>query len=412
MKQQIVMQALQRIGRLPGDAVQQTLGMSDPWRYRNKVELHVQVETVTRRILLGYYQPGTHQVKDIEDCLLIPAGLKEILADIRQGLQEFLDRMEPKTEFPLKHILFRQSFLTGEVALIWVVNTVSDLEWRKWIGEYGLGLINRRPVISSIAENFNPRPYSTLLGKTTRVIFGRPRVQEGIGDFKFLLSPISFYQVNPIQTEVLYQKVLEFAQLTGNETVLDIYCGVGTISLFLARVAERVIGIESVPEAVEDARRNAKLNKVANVHYYKTTAEEWMSRLDKGPKMSRGRGKRQDNENENSSGNRKGNRNLVEVDEDVDVIESKIEHESNDRPDVVVLNPPRGGCGRSVLDGVDWLSPKRIIYVSCNPATLARDLRILVDKGYEIGEVQPVDMFPQTHHVECVVSLNKKHTVE
>jgi len=416
LKQQIVKQALQRIGRLPADKVNQTMGMPDPWRYRNKIEVHVEAQIKKGQILLGYYQPSSHQVTEIEDCLLIPTGLRNILDDIRSGLRELLVGMESNSEFPLKHILFRKSFLTGEMAVIWVVTSASDLNWRKWISEYGPELIKRNPGIICLAENINPAPFKTLLGRTTRIIFGRSRIQEGIGDLRFLLSPTSFYQVNPIQTEALYNKVLDFAQLTGIEKVLDIYCGVGTISLFLAESAAQVIGIEVVPEAVQDARRNAQLNGISNAAFYKGTAEEWFSLLAKGAKMSRGRGKRNENKNENKNGKNEldGDTNVdtkSQVIADLKVLSKKEKlYADGGQPDVVVLNPPRGGCTSTVLDGVIRLFPKRIVYVSCNPATLARDLRILVDKSYEIREIQPVDMFPQTHHIECVVSLNRNHS--
>lgn len=495
LKQQIVKQALQRIGRLPAELpVKPTLGMADPWRYRNKVELHVEADRERGEVRLGYYQPGSHQVIDIADCLLLPAEMREILAAVKAGLSELLssyllrqsdtqpilqtdgvlvgERASSASElsasfpnelsnqltsessvklpalpaaFPLNHLLCRQSFLTGEIALIWVVSAPDDLIWRKWVGEFGLALLQKFPKIICLAENINPTPFNTLLGRDTRIILGRPQIQEGIGDLRFLLSPVSFYQVNPAQTEVLYQHVLDFAQRTGTEKVLDVYCGVGTIALFLARSAAQVIGIEVVAEAVADAKRNAQLNGIKNAYFYKGTAEEWFKPQSPG-KQSRSRGKKNKSgkgikENPNRKSGSAGKAGVIGAAgatlQTADRVTasavaaaakdgiSKVEKmylnrgmpqekgklregempDDQGKPDLVVLNPPRGGCDKIVLEGVSRLSPERIIYVSCNPATLARDLRFLVDKGYVIREIQPVDMFPQTHHVETVILL-------
>lgn len=422
LKQQIVKQALQRIGRLPADQVKPTLGMADPWRYRNKAELHVEADQERGEIRLGYYEPGSHKVIDIADCLLLPAELREILAAVKAGLRELLlsyllqqpdeqtggefvgggelpsiSLSESTFAFPLKHLLFRQSFLTGEIALIWVVTAPDDLNWRKWVSEFGTELLNKFPKIICLAENINPAPFKTLLGRDTRIILGRPWILEGIGELRFLLSPVSFYQINPVQTEVLYQHVLDFAQLTGTEKVLDVYCGVGTIALSLARSAAQVIGIEVVAEAVADAKRNAQLNGIKNAYFYKGTAEEWFKQQSPG-KQSRGRGKKYEKSAAAEVGISKIQKMYV----------NQGKPDDQGKPDIVVLNPPRGGCDKIVLEGVSRLSPERIVYVSCNPATLARDLRFLVDKGYAIREIQPVDMFPQTHHVETVVLMSRK----
>jgi 23S rRNA (uracil1939-C5)-methyltransferase len=504
LKQKIVQEALQRIGRLPEVTVRPTLGMADPWRYRNKIEVHVGVgksgaepnfllenvdngasisekQRQSASIRLGYYQPGTHQVIEFEDCLLIPAEWSEILAFIGQGLNESNrykgsngsnESNEPNGSnqsnghtrfrltdtFPLKHILLRQSSFTGEIAVIWIVASAGDPWWRQWISQFGPELMTRFPAIRCLAENINPRPEAAILGPTTRVIYGRPRLLERIGDLKFLLSPVSFYQVNPAQTEVLYQKVFEYAALTGNETVIDIYCGVGTIGIFLARAAAQLIGIEVVSEAVRDARANARLNGLQNAVFYEGTAEACLSQLVQGPRVNRGRGWRYKREPESESLLRDRERvqhqlqqqsrqqpikpshkqdeepnpekektvaltNTARLsDRSKDELESGIRYENdcssigkanrnrneliNDNT-VVVLDPPRRGCELTVLEAVAKLAPSRIIYVSCNPATLARDLRILVDKGYQVQEVQPVDMFPWTYHVECVVLITR-----
>lgn len=213
----------------------------------------------------------------------------------------------------------------------------------------------------SLILNINDKKTNVILGEKNTVIFGSPYIYDYIGDIKFGLSPLSFFQVNPVQVEVLYNKALEYAGLTGEETVIDTYCGIGTITLFLARKAKKVYGIEIVKPAVEDARHNAQINGIANVEFIHGAAEEVMPQLlEKGIKA-----------------------------------------------DVIVMDPPRRGCDQKLLEAAIGMSPRTIVYVSCNPATLARDLRFLEDHGYKAEEVQPVDMFPHTYHVECVVLMSR-----
>lgn len=216
--------------------------------------------------------------------------------------------------------------------------------------------------VVSIVQNINPLRINVILGEKTRTLWGRDVIYDQIGDVKFAISARSFYQVNPIQTKLLYEKAVEYAGLTGTETVIDAYCGIGTISLFLARKAGKVYGVEEVAEAIADAKKNAALNGIDNVEFAVGKAEEVMPRW----------------------------------------------KEEGITPDVIVVDPPRKGCDRSLLDTMIEMKPRRIVYVSCNPSTLARDLHILEEGGYATVEVQPVDMFPQTAHVECVALIEKK----
>ncbi|MFG6328435.1 MAG: 23S rRNA (uracil(1939)-C(5))-methyltransferase RlmD [Lachnospiraceae bacterium] len=234
-------------------------------------------------------------------------------------------------------------------------------------GNYGKWLVNsEKPFIKSICINVNKDKTNVILGEKTKVIYGTPYITDYIGNVQYHISPVSFYQVNHSQTEKLYNKVMEFADLKGDEVVWDLYCGIGTISLFLAQKAARVCGVEIVPQAVEDARENAILNNLDNVEFFSGAAEEVVPL-----------------QYEKSAGKLKA--------------------------DIVTLDPPRKGCDEKLLQTVAEMQPSRIVYVSCDPATLARDLKYLCGKGYKVEKVQPVDMFCQSYHTECVVGIQKKH---
>jgi len=218
------------------------------------------------------------------------------------------------------------------------------------------------PKLKSIVHNVNSKRTNVIMGEKTSVLWGNEVIYDYIGDVKFAISALSFYQVNPVQTKVLYDKALEYANLSGEENVIDAYCGIGTISLFLAQKAKKVFGVEVVPEAIEDAKRNAELNEIKNAEFAAGEAE---------------------------------------------VVIPKWYKEGN-TADVLVVDPPRKGCDEALLQTIIEMKPKKVVYVSCNPGTLARDLRILEDGGYRTVEVQPVDMFPMTTHVECCAWLERK----
>ena len=257
----------------------------------------------------------------------------------------------------LRHVIVRVGFKTGEIMVTLVTRTKTIPNIDTVIET----LINKYPQIKSIAQNINPKVTNVIFGDETKILYGEPYIYDEMNGIRFAISPRSFYQVNPVQTETLYSKAVEFAGLTGNEVVFDAYCGIGTITLFLAQHAKEVYGVEIIPEAIEDAKMNAKLNGFDNAQFAVGKSE--------------------------------------------DVIPMWIEN--GIVPDVIVVDPPRKGCDKTLLDTMLEAKPKRIVYVSCDSSTLARDLKILIEGGYNLEVVQPVDMFPQTAHVETVVLMSR-----
>lgn len=354
-KQNVVEQTLKRIGGLEDVFVHPIIGMDNPWYYRNKTM--VPVGEKNGKLIAGFYRPRSHKIVDADDNVI---HFKEINEAVRV-VKETASRLgiEPYNETDhsgvLRHIMARYGRETGEL-MVGVITRTEDLPHEKELVD---AIVSALPKVKSVVHNINPKRTNVILGEKTRVLWGRDVIYDYIGGIRFAISAHSFYQVNPVQTKVLYEKALEYAELTGEETVIDAYCGIGTISLFLAQKAKKVYGIEVVPEAIEDAKRNAKENGITNAEFLVGKAEEVI----------------------------------------VDLAEQGI------RADVVVVDPPRKGCDETLLQTVIEMRPKKFVYVSCNPATLARDLRILEDGGYRTIEVQPVDMFPQTTHVECVSQI-------
>ncbi|MCL6635064.1 MAG: 23S rRNA (uracil(1939)-C(5))-methyltransferase RlmD [Peptococcaceae bacterium] len=363
LKTALVRDSLARIGGLAGVNVRTAAGMDRPWHYRNKA--HFQVEEGAEKVKLGFYGEGSHTLAAffgedgcaVPGCLLVDGELNETAALVERLLNRHggapCGRGRRRRFF--RHVVLRKGFATGEVMAVLVTGSGD------WPGEgaFVKELVSLRPGLASLVRNINDGPPGVVFGKENRCLAGRGYIVDRLGHLAFRISPASFYQVNPAQTLVLYRKVLEYAALTGAETVLDAYSGIGTIALFLAGRARKVYGLEAVPEAVEDARRNALLNNISNVEFHAGEVERHLPRM-----AAQGM-----------------------------------------RPDVVVLDPPRRGCGREALDAVADMWPSRVVYVSCDPGTLARDLGYLAGKGYRVEEVQPVDMFPWTHHVECVVLM-------
>ena len=359
-KEQKVREDLIRIGGFADPPVFPVLGMDEPYHYRNKAQFPFG-RNREGRIVTGFYAGRTHTIVPGTECAI---GVPEN----KQILELILDFMEKHGIAPydettgkglLRHALIRKGFATGELMVCLVINGrsfphVEELADRLF----------EIPGMTSFSLNVNQKNTNVILGEEVIPVRGQTYITDRIGGVSYQISPLSFYQVNPVQTEKLYRTALEYAGLTGGETVWELYCGIGTISLFLARGAGQVYGVEVVPQAVEDARRNADLNGITNVEFYLGKAEE--------------------------------------------VLPEKYEKDGI-RADVIVVDPPRKGCDSACLETMLRMEPERIVYVSCDPATLARDLKILCADGrYELSKVQPVDMFPHTAGIENVAQLFRR----
>jgi 23S rRNA (uracil1939-C5)-methyltransferase len=359
MKQNQVKSVMRKIAHLDHVPVHPTLGMDDPWRYRNKVQMPVGEHD--GELITGFYRKRSHDIiSEMETCVIQDELNDRSVHAVRRianrlGIKAYDEKADRGV---LRHIMVRTGRETNETMIVLITRTDKLPHQEELIRE----LTETFPHVKSIVHNVNNKRTNVILGRKTKVIWGEEYIYDTIGDIKFAISAKSFYQVNPPQTKVLYDKALEYAQIGADDTVVDAYCGIGTISLFLAQQAKKVYGVEVVPEAISDAKMNAKLNGITNAEFVVGEAEKVMP-------WWKAQGL---------------------------------------RPDVIVVDPPRKGCEVDFLQAMIEMEPKRIVYVSCNPSTLARDLRILEDGGYETKEVQPVDMFPQTNHVECVTVLEKK----
>lgn len=343
-----------------GVVVYPTLGMSNPWRYRNKAQVPIGEER--GGLIGGFYAQGSHRIIDMEQCLIQHEANDHVIARIKElGRQLGITAYQEETHSGLlRHVVVKVGFRTGEAMVVLITNGRSIPRVDEWIA----GIRAALPDVVSIVQNINTARTNVIFGAETQVLWGQEHIYDYIGDVKFAISARSFYQVNPVQTEALYAKALEYAGLTGDEIVIDAYCGIGTISLFLARHARKVYGVEIVPEAISDAKRNAELNGIANVDFGVGRAEEIIPAWQLAGMYA----------------------------------------------DVVVVDPPRKGCDAALLASILAMRPRRIVYVSCNASTLARDLRLLEDGGYRTVCVQPVDMFPHTSHVECVIGICRDDT--
>ncbi|MFC9712462.1 23S rRNA (uracil(1939)-C(5))-methyltransferase RlmD [Paenibacillus sp. NPDC056933] len=338
-----------------GIRVLPTMGMDEPWRYRNKAQVPIGV--TEGGLVGGFYAKGSHRIIDMETCLIQHEHNDEVVAKVKEIGSHFgISAYNEETgRGLLRHVVVKKAFRTGEMMLVLVTNG-RDIPYKdEWIGSIREAI----PHVASICQNVNKKQTNVIFGDETRVLWGRDVIYDYIGDVQFAISARSFYQVNPVQTEVLYGKTVEYAGLSGKETVIDAYCGIGTISLFLAQHADQVYGVEIVPEAIEDARSNAMLNEMRNVKFEVGASEDVIPRW----------------------------------------------KEQGIEADVIVVDPPRKGCDPRLLETILEMKPERVVYVSCNPSTLARDLRVLEDGGYRTVEVTPVDMFPHTVHVESVAML-------
>jgi 23S rRNA (uracil1939-C5)-methyltransferase len=353
-KTQIVKDALERLGHLENVTVHPTIGMEDSWHYRNKAQFPVGL--VKDKVTLGFYAPRSHNLIGIDNCAIQHSVNEKVIDLVRKFINTYnIPVYEESTHKGIiRHVVTRVGFRSNQLMVIIVTNgELSRKEELVSILREGL------PGVTSIIQNYQTEKTNVILGRKNVTLWGSDYILDAIGDLKFKISPLSFFQVNPVQTEKLYAKALEYASLTGKEKVIDAYCGIGTISLFLARNAAKVYGVEIIQQAIDDAKENARLNEIENVEFLVGESEVVIPRLAK----------------------------------------------LGLHADVVVVDPPRKGCDQKLLEAVVEMSPERMVYVSCNPATLARDLKFMSENGYKVEEVQPVDMFPHTSHVECVVLM-------
>lgn len=356
-KRQVVIDNLERIGGLKDIHVNPVIGMEEPLHYRNKAQYPVGMGE--RGAVAGFYARRTHNIIDSANCDIQDTGSETVRNAVVGIINEFgITPYDEKTgKGLLRHIITRVARSSGDIMVVLVV-TSEKIPGSERLIKY---ITRDIPAVKSIVLNINTRRDNVILGSRTITVYGADMLIDRLGPYQFHISPLSFYQVNPVQTVVLYEKAVEFAGLTGNETVFDLYCGIGTISLFLSEKAKRVIGVEVVDEAVQAAGKNAELNGIANTEFHAGPAEIVVPRL----------------------------------------------YQQGKRADVVVVDPPRKGCDQDLLETIVKMQPLRIVYVSCNPSTLARDLKYLVENGYSVKTVQPVDMFPWTEHVECVVLMSR-----
>lgn len=356
-KTKIVKDAIQRIGGFEGIEIKETIGMKEPWNYRNKAQYPI--GSIDGNLVFGFYANRTHEIIQGQDCIIQDKKGYEIAKNAVEFFKEkrISDYDEKTGKGLIRHIVVRTGFRSGEIMLIIAANG-ENLSNSKEFVDY---MKSKNPEITSIVLNINKKKTNVILDRENKVLAGRDYILDKLGQYTFKISPHSFFQVNPVQTEILYGKTVEYAGLTGKETVFDLYSGIGTISLFLSDKAKKVYGIEVVEQAVENAKENARINNIGNVEFIAGEVEKVVPKL----------------------------------------------YAKGVQADVVVLDPPRKGCDRQLLDTVVEMGPERIVYVSCNPSTLARDLKMLAGKGYEAKEIQPVDMFPHTFHVETVVLMSR-----
>ena len=337
--------------------VREIIGMENPYHYRNKV----QAAFAERRgqIISGVYQSSTHNIVPVDSCLIEDQKADEIIVTVRKLLKSFKLKAFDDVSMKgfLRHVLIKRGFSSGEIMVVLVTSVLDFPKQSQFVN----ALLSRHPEITTIVQNVNNKRTSLVLGEKSRVLYGNGYIEEDLCGFRFRISPKAFYQINPTQTEVLYKTAIEYADLTGNETVLDAYCGTGTIGIFASKEAKKVIGVELNPDAIADAKINAELNNVKNIEFFCGDAGKFM----------------------------------------VEAAECGAEY------DVVIMDPPRAGASLEFLRSLVTLSPKKVVYISCNPETQARDFSYLTRKGYKVKRIQPVDMFPHTEHVETVALLSK-----
>lgn len=338
--------------------IDEIIGMGNPCCYRNKSQYAFGV--YKGKTVAGVYQSSTHRIVDIDSCLLTDKKADEIFTVVKKLLKSF--KLKPYDEKTgtgfLRHLLVKTGFQSGETMVVLVTAAKEFPKKRSFIN----ALVKNCPYITTVIQNVNSKFTSLVLGDVSEVLFGDGKITEELCGMKFRISPKAFYQINPIQTEILYGKALEFADFKGDEEIIDAYCGTGTIGLIASSKVKSVIGVEINKDAVKDAKENAHLNGVDNIKFYAADAGKFMTEL----------------------------------------------AENRTKIDAVIMDPARAGADIPFLSSLVKLSPEKVIYVSCNPETLARDLRYLTKNGYKVRKIQPVDMFPHTEHIENVVLLKRR----
>lgn len=352
-KQNVVNNLLDKFGK-----VSKIIGMDTPYNYRNKIHSTLSYNK-KGKIISGLYEENTHNVISVDKCIIQHRKSDEIIITIRKLMEDF--KIKPYNEDSgvglIRHILIKVGFNSKQIMLVLVTSSPIFPSKNNFVKE----LIKKHPEITTILLNVNKRKTSMILEDNEIVIFGKGYIEDTLCGCTFQISAKSFYQINPIQTEKLYNKAIEMANLSGNETVIDTYCGIGTISLIVSKKVKKVLGVEINKDAVKDAIQNAKRNNITNTFFYNSDSGEFMENM-------------------------------------------ALEKQTID---VVFMDPPRSGSDEKFLHSLTKLMPKKLIYISCNPNTLERDLKYLVTHNYKVKAIQPVDMFPQTNHIECIVSLEK-----
>lgn len=358
IKKDIIENALKRIGKLDV-SVNEMIGSSNQFRYRNKMIFPIGIDKNGKKIC-GFYRERSHDIVELDDCLLGD----EIISKIIDAVMKFIEKYkitvynEEQHKGIIRRLFFRKGFHTGEIMVVLSINA-KTLPHYSELAENISKLSNN---IKSVILNFNTKKTNAVLGDTNAVIYGSQTITDYLLGMKYEISPHSFFQINPVQTEKLYNKALELAEISENDKVMDLYCGIGTISLSAAKKAKSVIGVEIVEQAILDARKNSEENNIKNVTFYAKDASEIVPQL----------------------------------------------IDNGETTDIVILDPPRKGSDEKTLTAIVKANPKRIVYVSCNPATLARDLKFLEDNGYTTKSVCGVDMFSQTMHIESVALIVKR----
>lgn len=356
-KQNLVKNNIENIAQVADYEMFDALGCGNVFRFRNKALIPFGVDN-NGKIVAGFFAKRSHEIIDCQDCVIGVEENQLVIETIISHLEKY--RIKPYDEKShegvFRYVLIRKAFATNELMVSLILNS-DKIDYEKELVE---SLISKLPTIKSVSINMNTENTNVIKGSELRNIFGEGYITDFIGDIKFKISPLSFYQVNSVQTKLLYNKALEFANLKGDEVIFDLYCGVGTISLFLAKHAKKVYGVEILPQAIDDANENARINAIENAEFICGKSE---------------------------------------------LVVPELIEKQGVKADVVVVDPPRKGCDKSLLQTIITMKPKKLVYVSCDSSTLARDIKVLTISGFKLKKVQPVDMFPHSVHIETVALL-------